>query len=369
MRFQNVAVAGLAAVLPSAVVTTSELEARLSPLYDRLRLPAGRLELMTGIGERRFFAPGTRPSDVGLAAGRAVLDAVPDFDRSRVGMLIHASVCRDQLEPATACRVHDGLSLPATCQVYDLSNACLGVLSGMVQAATAIELGLIDAALIVSGEDGRGLVETTVDYLNGATTLTRQDLKTAVASLTIGSAGAAVLLTRFDGGRPYDDDRWFTTARLTAAACRAETAHHVLCQSTGGESTGTADSPLMHTDSERLMLEGVAVGERTFDQLRDATGWDRAAIDRTVCHQVTTTHRKLMLETLGLPEDRDFATVATLGNTGSAALPSAWAISQRDRPLPPGVVSRTALLGIGSGINCLMLAVEGGPIPAVTSVI
>src|SRR5690349_9081600 len=60
MRFREVAVAGLAHVLPDDVVTSEELETRLAPLYARHGLRVGRLELMTGIRERRFFARGTR---------------------------------------------------------------------------------------------------------------------------------------------------------------------------------------------------------------------------------------------------------------------------------------------------------------------
>ena len=46
----------------------------------------------------------------------------------------------------------------------------------------------------------------------------------------------------------------------------------------------------------------------------------------------------------------------TLGNTGSAALPSALALAAEQGALRSG--QKAALLGIGSGLNCLMLAVE-----------
>ena len=62
MHFRRVCLESFGYTLPDEVVTTAELERRLAPLYERLRLPEGRLELMTGIRERRFFPPGTRPS-------------------------------------------------------------------------------------------------------------------------------------------------------------------------------------------------------------------------------------------------------------------------------------------------------------------
>ena len=50
------------------------------------------------------------------------------IDPRRIGALVHGSVCRDFVEPATACGVHRQLGLPANCAVYDVSNACLGLL-------------------------------------------------------------------------------------------------------------------------------------------------------------------------------------------------------------------------------------------------
>ena len=57
MRFENVCIESVAYHLPENVVTSAELEDRLAPLYDRLNLSRGRLEMMSGIRERRFQTP------------------------------------------------------------------------------------------------------------------------------------------------------------------------------------------------------------------------------------------------------------------------------------------------------------------------
>ena len=194
MRYRNVCLESFGYVLPERVVTSAEIESRLRPLYERLRLPEGRLELMTGIRQRRFWPPGTLPSEKSVVSAQRAL-AAAGLDRREIGALIHASVCRDFLEPATACGVHHRLGLPRDCLVYDVSNACLGILNGMLQAANMIELGQIRAALVVGTEGGRELVDNTIDTLNADTSLTRQQVKLAVASLTIGSGSCAVLLT------------------------------------------------------------------------------------------------------------------------------------------------------------------------------
>jgi 3-oxoacyl-[acyl-carrier-protein] synthase-3 len=112
----------------------------------------------------------------------------------------------------------------------------------------------------------------------------------------------------------------------------------------------------MQTDSEELMKRGVAAGVETFAEFLDAARWERNDIDRTFCHQIGVAHRKLMFEALRLDPVVDFTTVETLGNTGSAALPVTMALSIEQGRVDPG--DRVAMLGIGSGINCLMLAAE-----------
>lgn len=340
MRYSRVHVESLGYTLPAEVVTTEAIEQRLAPVYQRLRLPEGRLELMTGIAERRFYAPGTRPSTISIQSARRAIEA-SGIDPSHFGALVHGSVCRDFLEPATACRVHHELGLPDSCVIYDVSNACLGLLNGILQVANMIELGQIRAGVVVGTESGRNLVEGTIEQLNTNTSLTRSDIKLAVASLTIGSASAAIVLA--------DAELTSTGNRLVGGAVHCRTEQHQLCQSDG-------HAELMQTDSEKLMHEGVATGRATFESLESETGFSPANIDRTFCHQVGVAHRKLLFDQLGLDTALDYATLEVLGNTGSAALPITMARGLEERPAAPG--DRIAMLGIGSGINCVMLGCQ-----------
>jgi 3-oxoacyl-[acyl-carrier-protein] synthase-3 len=347
MHYEHVCIESFGYAIPEEIITSDEIERRLEPLYRRLKLPEGRLELMSGIRERRLWPRGTRPSDKSIESGRKAIDA-SGLDPSQIGCLIHGSVCRDQLEPATACRVHDALGLPENCLVYDISNACLGLLNGVLQVANLIELGQISAGLVVGTEDSRTLLESTIDELNRDQTLTRETVKPAFASLTIGSASAAVLLVHQELSR--------TGNHLVAASARAHTAHHELCAGGHESSPGGESQILMQTDSEQLLAEGLAAGAATFGEFLSASGWNHNDIDKTICHQVGGTHRRLMLESLGLTSERDYATFPWLGNTGSVALPITLAMAVENGFI--GEREHVALLGIGSGINCLMLAVD-----------
>src|SRR5688500_17855463 len=118
MRYANVCLEALGYSLPEEILTSEEIEQQLAPLYERLKLPQGRLELISDIRQRRLWPRGMRPSEQSVATGRRAIEAA-GIDSKEIGALVHGSVCRDYLEPATACGVHDRLDLPEDCLVYD----------------------------------------------------------------------------------------------------------------------------------------------------------------------------------------------------------------------------------------------------------
>jgi 3-oxoacyl-[acyl-carrier-protein] synthase III len=343
MKFEHTCIEALAVALPEEIWTSAQIEERLRPLYERLKLPAGRLELMTGIKERRMWPAGTRPSDASAAAGRAVLakSAIP---AEKIELFIHSAVSRDMLEPATASFAHRKIGLPGSAQIFDVSNACLGFLNSLTVAAGLIESGQIRSALVVAGENGRPLVEQTLQTLLSGS-LNRNEIKPYFANLTIGSGavGAVVCHRSLVKGR---------THRLLGGVARAATEHSELCQ---GDTAG-ADALAMQTDSEQLLLAGVGLARKTWDEFTGDTGWSAESFDRYICHQVGSVHRRKLYETLGLDLAKDFSTFETLGNTGSVALPATLAAAVDAGAVREG--SRVGLLGIGSGLNCLMLALE-----------
>lgn len=343
MRYERVCLESFGYCLPTERLSSDEIEERLAPVYQRLRLPEGRLELMTGIRERRVWRKNAPPGSISEHSAQLALD-VAEVDPQQIAVLIHGSVCRDRLEPATACRVHHRLKLPSSCQIFDLSNACLGLMNGMVLIANMIEAGQIRAGLVVGTETSRNLLENTIDQVLRDETLTRQSIKSQVASLTIGSASCAMLLV--------DESLSKTGNRLLAATTSCHTEHHDLCES----AEGGGMQEIMSTDSEQLLRAGVTLGAANFEQLLAESGVTREAFAHTFGHQVGSAHRKLLLETLKLPLERDHTTFEWLGNTGSAALPTTAAIH-----LEKGVVAageQFGMLGIGSGVNSVMALLE-----------
>ncbi len=347
LKYEHVVLESFGSALPDQIVTSTEIERELGPIYERFGLHEGRLELMTGIRERRFWGEGTVPSDASTKAGRAALKA-SNVSPDDIECLIHTSVSRDFLEPATASVVHHRLSLSPKALVYDISNACLGFLNGMISLANMIELGQVKRGLIVAGESSRNLVRTTIDQLLKAKTPSRQEFKTAFASLTIGSGAVALVMTH-DSVAEVDH-------RLLGGVAATATEHNDLCRGSADTGFGSSAEMSMQTCAETLLAKGCALAQPAWRALKQALGWNDGQPDRTYCHQVGSAHRDQLYEALDLDAKDDFSTFEFLGNVGSVSLPLTMAMGiERDPPAPGEEI---AMLGIGSGLTSVMLGVR-----------
>lgn len=343
MKFSKTVLDSIAYELPPEVWTSESIEEKLSPLYDRLKLPYGRLELMTGIKERRFWPESVQPSEVAAIAGKKALDkaaiAIDDID-----LLIYAGVCRDRIEPATAAYVHKLLKLNSNVQVLDVSNACLGFLNAIVLAAGMIESSFAKAALIVSGEDGRPLLENTIKHLL-TTHLNRNAIKPFFANLTIGSAAVGAVIASSDictKGR-----------RFLGGVVSTDSAASSLCEG----AKGYGNSLEMHTDSEALLTAGISIAKQTWRKFEKNLGFSPDVIDCTICHQVGQRHQTELYKAIGLNPKNDFSSFQFLGNVGSASVPITLAMALEQGKIQVG--NTVGLLGIGSGLSSIILAMEG----------
>ena len=340
MRFNHLRLHSYAYVEPELFLTSDDIENELSALYERAGLPAGRLELQTGIKRRGFWKKGTPPSSIASQAAEKILKSFP---REKIDLLLHASVCRDFLEPATAAKVHFNLKLSPHCMISDLSNACLGVLSSILLAGQMIESGVIKTALIVSGENSGPLLEETIEYLKNDPTMDRKRIKPFIASLTIGSAGVAFLLTH-DSLAPH-------CPKILGGSSLTDSSSVELCQG-----DGSTQGLMMATDSEALLKAGVKLSKENWEKCLGVLNWTNGDVNKIIPHQVGVAHRLAMLTQLGLPLDRDFQTFEMFGNTGSAALPLTFIKASEASFFRPH--DKIALLGIGSGLTSTMLGME-----------
>lgn len=338
MLFQHVAIAGLAHIDAPRRLTSDEINARLKPTLDRLGIRYNVLEEVAGVRERRLWDGEVRPSDAATLAGvKALADAGIDADR--VGLLVSTSVSRDYLEPSTASIVSGNLRLPDTCQNFDVANACLAFLNGMDIASRMIERGEIDYALVVNGETADLAYEKTLDRLS-RDDVTEEQFRDEMATLTLGSGAAAMVLARSElaPGAP----------RYRGSVTRSATEWNQLC-------IGDLHHDRMIADGRMLMIEGLKLGQKTFAAARAALGWVVEELDEFVIHQVSKAHTQAFLKAFRIDPKKVLTIFGEHGNIGPASVPIVLSKLRDGGRLKKG--TRIALLGIGSGLNCSMAEV------------
>jgi len=340
MRYQNVYIESMGQYLPETSTTSLYLEDQLKDLYDRLKIHPGRIELMTGIWERRLWPSSTRPSDLAFKAIQDIYDEDANndasVDLSQVDLLIHASVCRDFLEPATATVVADKLKLKNGAQCFDLSNACLGAIQATCLAASLIESGQIKNALIVTGENAGPLVESTLQLLKTNSQIDRRELKKYFANLTLGSGATALYLV----AEKMAKNPW---AKLEASFFMNDVSSNHLCRG-----DGNIHQLSMQTDSEKLLEMGLLLGKQSLPPFFKIWERDQKNIDVVLTHQVGKAHEELSLKTFELNSLITHRTYPFLGNTGSSALPLTMIDAYQKNVLKQN--QSVLLLGIGSGL-------------------
>jgi acyl-CoA:acyl-CoA alkyltransferase len=333
-RYDRTVILGVERVEASVVVTSAELDERLSDVYRRTRMRPGLLEGLVGIRERRRWADDVAFTDGAVAAGEAAL-AASGVLPAQVDLLINTSLSRSWLEPSTAVVIHDALGLSPGCQNFDVTNACLGFMNGMEIAAAMIEAGMIDVALVVDSEDSQPVQESTIRRLS-ADGVTSRDLMSEFAALTLGSGAVAMVLARAD---QHPEGH-----ALVAGVSRAATQHHELC---------VGDNDVMRTDLKGLLEAGLDLSSGLWDGAASEFGWDDD-ISRYFLHQISQVHTDAICERLKIDPELVPRSFPEFGNIGPASV--AFTLAGEADSLAPG--DRVLLMGIGSGLNASCIEVR-----------
>ncbi len=172
--------------LPEKEWSTKEIERELN-------LPGKfKLELLTGIKSRRICSEN---EDSYSLAVNAVQDCLKysEIKAADIEMIINCSISKyvnglsHCYEPALSLLIKDKIGNKKALS-FDISNACAGMLTGVHIANNFISRGAVKNCLIVSGECISSLGKNAMKSVDS---IQHPEL----ASLTVGDAGAAVILS------------------------------------------------------------------------------------------------------------------------------------------------------------------------------
>lgn len=223
----------LGSYLPITRVTTQELISRMQfvPPFD--------LESITGIKERRMRS---KEEDSFTMALKAAEDALKRsrYQPQELDIVISCSICRikdrtnNYWEPSFALFLAEQLGATKAIH-FDVSNACAGMMTGVYIADRMIKSGMIQNALVVSGECITPISETAVQEIDNP-------LDPQFASLTVGDAGAAVILDRSEN----EQDKIHEIELMTCAE------YSQLCIGKPSEKNG---GPALYTNNREMHKE------------------------------------------------------------------------------------------------------------------
>ncbi|MER8042185.1 3-oxoacyl-[acyl-carrier-protein] synthase III C-terminal domain-containing protein [Streptomyces sp. NPDC094032] len=284
----------------------------------------GLLERMYGFEQRPMASADTLPSDLAAAAGLRALDQ-GEISADEVDLLVFAAVSEDMEEPATSHIVAEKLGV--TAPVFDVKNACNGMLNSIHIADALVRDGQYDRVLLVSGELG---TRTSVEGISD-----RRELNLRLPAFTTCDIGAAVLLEA--SPRPGVMGSKFTA---NSSGWRAATLPNPYF--------APAEPARPQIDSAALVDSFAGMTSQAERALHDL-GYKIDDLDLACVHQASAAFTNTFCRALGIPEDKIVRTFSRYGNATTASLPLQLAeASEQGRLRPGGLV---ALFGLASGAS------------------
>jgi amino acid adenylation domain-containing protein len=264
---RNTVIESIGTYLPAEVVST---DAVLAGCATDIGIP---LERLTGIRNRRMAGQGEFSIDL---ARQAVADCLArsSYGPDEIDLVISCSISRCDgpghkfvFEPSTAARLRDQCGF-ANALAFDVTNACAGMFTGIAVADAFLQTGLVRRAMVVSGEYITHLTETAQKEIEGP-------MDARLACLTVGDAGAAVILERGPNNRVGFHDIDMATLGRYSSLCVAK--------ATNGPHGGA----IMLVDSIAATAVAVKSSVPYVAAVMRRHGWRPEHCDHIVMHQTS----------------------------------------------------------------------------------
>lgn len=201
--------------------------------------PPFDLEAITGIRERRVCSSVEDSFTLALQAAQDCLSR-SSYKAAELEVIISTSICRfkgkekNYWEPSFALFLAKELGATRAIH-FDVSNACAGMMSGVLFLDRLIKAGIVKNGLVVSGEYISPIAETAIKEI-------AHPFDAQFASLTVGDAAAAVIMHQSSS----EQDRIHYIELLTCA----EYSH--LCIGKPSEVNG---GPALYTNNKEMHKE------------------------------------------------------------------------------------------------------------------
>ncbi|MEM7279868.1 MAG: 3-oxoacyl-[acyl-carrier-protein] synthase III C-terminal domain-containing protein, partial [Pseudomonadota bacterium] len=301
----------------------------------RFGAPNTLIEDNLGVLELRYSQESDKASDLAVAAAENAL-ARCDIPLDHIDLIIYCGIEGDYVEPATAHEVQHRLGLTGEC--HDLSNACLGLMTGIRTANAYIAAGFVRYVLLCTADRPSAVSRKIIKNLRQSNDAAL--FHSHIGALTAGDSGAAILLGPAEPGRGFVGFHGASRGR-----------HAQLCYYTNenGEIQGQMK---MNQISARM----VSMHKEVLPLLTQRLSWDVDDIDVFITHQIGKRPFEKVRELLGVSRAKMTQTYAELGNIATSTFAVNFAQALDSGLATQG--SKIYALMAGSGLSVVHAAMR-----------
>jgi 3-oxoacyl-[acyl-carrier-protein] synthase-3 len=263
------------------------------------------------------------------------------MEKGNVGALLFAANTMDETEPITAMRVHESLGLRKDAFVADIRDACNSALKAMILGSGLIRSGMVPNVLVAVGERLHDGI-----YFN---IRSKSELVTRhLAGLTLGDAGAAVMLSSRGSGRCFE---------VVYQSWEVDSSKRDLAKIEAGGTRCLTDPEKIYFISNAKKLCQVAVDKLPglIHKVTRELGWDISSTG-VIPHQVSKGVITTIAKISGIPFKNLMITLDRFGNTGAATIPMALAMAFENGFA--SIFRRIILVGGAAGFSGAVVALE-----------
>src|SRR6201993_164253 len=333
--------AGAGRHLPETHLTTDEL---MATTRHRTHID---LERLTGIRERRVSVGDEDSYSLATSAAINCL-ATAQQDPASLDVVISCSITKFRggltqwLEPSMSSAVARGIGAPHA-MTFDVSNACAGMLTGVTILNNWIRQGIVERGLVVSGEYISPLGRNAARHI-------RTIMSKELACLTLGDAGAALLLERAEAN----------SGAITLAGFTTIADHSRLCLA---YPKGRDPGARMFTDSRAIQRVAISDTPLLLHEVLEAAGIAIHDIDHVITHQTSARAirkgmARMSAEFNDSPQHDAVITVDRYGNTASTTHTVALVEELEAGRIRPGETIALIALASGLEIGVVLLTVD-----------
>ncbi|REG88280.1 3-oxoacyl-ACP synthase III family protein [Algoriphagus antarcticus] len=315
---------GVGHYVPERIVTNRELSEMMNTNNEWI------VE-RTGIESRHWFTPGLDTvTNMSKKAAEMAMERA-GVKASEIDFIVFATSTPDYFIPGNGVLLQREFGM-GTIAALDVRNACSGFIYAISIADQFIKTGMYKKILVVGAE-----IQSSA--------LDKSDEGRSSSVIFADGAGAAVL------SAVESDQPGILSTHLHS---QGEYAEELYCKDPGSSREVRISPELIESGSFFLKMNGNAVFKHAIVRFKevikealDANHLDQSAIDLLVPHQANLRISQYIQKELGLPEEKVFNNIMTMGNTTAATIPIALSEAWEQGKIKEGDLICLAAFGSG----------------------